>query len=159
VRVIPADAAYREAWLAMRLALWPECPADESARETDGILRSSREAAFLALDGSGCAVGFAEVSMRDYADGCRSRPVGYMEGIYVVPGLRRHGVGRALVGACEEWARSKGCSEMGSDARVANADSQGFHRAVGFREVERQVVFAKGLGRGWPPSGREIVCE
>jgi aminoglycoside 6'-N-acetyltransferase I len=146
VRIVPADATRRDAWLALRLALWPDCPRPESALEIEGILRSCREAAFLALDDAGAAAGFAEVSTRPYADGCHASPVGYLEGIYVVPGSRNRGVGRALVRECERWARSKGCSEMGSDALLDNTGSQAFHRAAGFREVERQVVFAKSLG-------------
>lgn len=55
---IRADTAHRDAWLAMRRALWPECPADESVQEIAGILRSYREAVFLALEESGRAIGF-----------------------------------------------------------------------------------------------------
>ena len=67
--IVPADERWREAWLRMRVALWPECPRDESSDEIARILQSDREAAFPAMDSTGAAVGFAEVSTREYADG------------------------------------------------------------------------------------------
>jgi len=44
-------------------------------------------------------VGFVEVSLRPYAEGCDTRPVGYLEGGYVAPEWRGQGIGRALVEA------------------------------------------------------------
>ena len=130
----------------MRLALWPECPRDESAGEIRRTLASAREAAFLAVGDSGEAVGFAEVSTREYVDGCRTSPVGYLEGIYVRPEHRKRGVATELVRAGESWALARGCTEMGSDARIGNERSISFHKAAGFRETERQVVFLKEIG-------------
>ena len=148
MKIIPADEARRDAWLALRRALWPTCTAAESAQEIAGILRSHREGAFLALHESGTLVGFAELSTREYVDGCHSSPVGYLEGIYVAPGYRNRGVGRALVAVGEAWAKSKGCAEMGSDTLLDNTESQAFHRSVGFREAERHVVFVKSINHG-----------
>ena len=90
-------------------------------------------------------VGFAEVDLRPSADGCRSSPVGYLEGWYVRPGFRRRGVGKALVRAAEEWAREQGCSEMASDTEVGNKTSQDAYRALGYEEVNRLVHFRRDL--------------
>ena len=145
MKIVPMEKKLEADWLAMRLALWPECPREDSLDEIWRIRHSDREAAFLALTDSDVVAGFAEVSTREYVDGCQSTPVGYLEGIYIRPEYRKSGAGAALVQAVEAWARAQGCIEMGSDARIDNLDSIAFHHAVGFRETERQVVFLKEL--------------
>ena len=129
----------------MRLALWPECLRSDSQKEIEEVLSSERTTAFIALDGDR-AVGFAEVSTRDYVEGCTTRPVGYLEGIYVHPDFRKKGIARVLVRTAESWSRSKGCKEFCSDARVEDEASVAFHSSVGFRETDRQIVFLKTIG-------------
>ena len=131
----------------MRQALWPS-DAGEHAREIaaffDGDRRTLAEV-LLAVDDAGTAVGFAELSIRPYAEGCSSDRVAYLEGWYVEPEARREGVGTALVAAAEEWARAQGCTEMGSDTEITNVGSAAAHRRVGFGEVERIICFRKAL--------------
>ena len=57
----------------------------------------------------------------------------------------RRGGARALLAACEDWARARGCREFASDCELDNEASIGFHRAVGFAEANRIVCFAKRL--------------
>ena len=78
-------------------------------------------------------------------NGAQSSPVGFLEGLYVVPRARRNGVARALVAEVGRWARDFGCSELASDAALANAASHAVHRALGFEETERVVFFRKQL--------------
>lgn len=106
---------------------------------------SQRNVVFVAATDRGRLAGFVEASIRDWAEGCSTRPVGYIEGWYVVPEYRRSGVGRQLIDAAEQWARSRGCSEMGSDALLDNVISYAAHRALGYREVERVVAFSKKI--------------
>lgn len=92
------------------------------------------------------AVGFVEVALRtDYVNGTSSSPVGFIEGIYVIPSARQQGVARALVQMAEAWARTNGCREMASDARIENEASHAMHRALGFVETMRVVYFHKDL--------------
>ena len=109
-------------------------------------LTSSPEAAcFLAFDGAK-AVGFAQCQLRhDYVEGCDTSPVGFLEGIYVDDAHRRGGVARALLSACEDWARSVGCTEFASDCELDNHDSLAWHLKAGFEEVNRTIWFAKKL--------------
>jgi aminoglycoside 6'-N-acetyltransferase I len=141
-RATPAD---QQAWLELRQALWPDCSHDEHLAEINDTLAADGETALVAESLTGELLGFAEVSLRPFAVGCKSGPVGYLEGWYVRPHDRRRGVGRALVAAAEEWARNEGCTEMASDAVVENHTSQSAHRAIGYEDAGRLVCFRKLL--------------
>ena len=93
-------------------------------------------------------VGFAEATLRhDHVNGCATSPVGFLEGLYVLPGQRRHGAGRALVVAVEAWAAGLGCSELASDTGLGNTAARLVHGALGFAETEQVVFFRKVLRR------------
>lgn len=144
-RATRIDAA---AWLRMREALWPEDDLKWHAAEIEQFFAGKLDMpleVLVAIDGFGELVGFAELSIRRYAEGCVTNRVGYLEGWYVDPAHRRHGIGRALVLAAEVWARGQGCTEFGSDALLENDVSAAAHRALGFEEVERIRCFKKVL--------------
>jgi aminoglycoside 6'-N-acetyltransferase I len=101
---------------------------------------------FVAETADGRLAGFAEVDLRSHADGCNpARPVGYLEGWYVGQEYRRHGIGRLLVAAAEDWARNHGCVEMASDTWIDNEVSQACHETLGFEVVDRCVHYRKGI--------------
>jgi aminoglycoside 6'-N-acetyltransferase I len=127
------------------MALWDDCPAEQQVREMEEILVSDTEEVFVAERSGGGLCGFVEAAIRSWAIGCEARPVGYVEGWYVDADTRRRGVGRALVEAAEEWARSRGCRQMASDAQIGNEISHQAHGAIGYEEVARLVLFKKGL--------------
>jgi aminoglycoside 6'-N-acetyltransferase I len=132
----------------MRQALWPEDGPGDHPREIAQYFAGGTRtpaAVLLAVDESGTAVGFVELSIRPYAEDCRTDHVGYLEGWYVVPEARRRGVGRALVAAAEQWARAQGCSEFASDAVIDNEISAAAHHALGFTETARLRCFRKSL--------------
>jgi aminoglycoside 6'-N-acetyltransferase I len=131
----------------MREQLWP----DESGSHTleisqyfQGALRNPLHV-LVAASASGRLIGFAELSIRNYAEDCETDRVAYLEGWYVEPDARRLGVGRALIEAAEEWARSQGCTEFGSDALIDNAVSADAHRSLGFEETGQIRTFKKLL--------------
>ncbi len=131
----------------MRTELWPDGAADH-ASEIAAFFAGSASmplAVLIACDEEGAAVGFAELSIRNYAESAISDRVAYLEGWYVDPAARRRGVGRALIAAAEGWARSQGCREFGSDADIDNAISALAHAAVGFTETARIRCFLKTL--------------
>jgi aminoglycoside 6'-N-acetyltransferase I len=139
-----ADAA---AWCALRAALWPEADRDELRAEADAHFAGGGlvAAIFLWESPNRQLLGMIELSLRPYADGCVSSPVPYVEGWYVVPSARGHGIGRALMDAAEDWARAQGHTEMASDVLIANAPSETAHKALGFDEVERVIHLRKVL--------------
>lgn len=136
-------------WERMREALWPSAPGEHAGDIASFFSGARRDPAevLLAVDDAGRALGFAEMSIRPYAEGCDSGHVAYLEGWFVEEPARRMGVGTALVQAVEEWGRAQGCTELGSDAEIQNGDSLAAHRSVGFTEVERIVCFRKRLDR------------
>jgi aminoglycoside 6'-N-acetyltransferase I len=137
----------RAEWLRMRKALWEDCPDEQQVRETEEIQASDTEEVFVIERPDGGLSGFLEASIRSWAIGCDSRPVGYVEGWYVDPDMRRPGEGRALVEAAEAWARARGCRQMASDAELWNTVSHQAHEALGYEETVRPVLFKKDLDR------------
>jgi aminoglycoside 6'-N-acetyltransferase I len=134
------------AWRHLRSCLWPDSSEEDLAREAAEILAESRRNAVLvAVTGNGDLAGFIEISIRDWAEGCHTRPVGYIEGWYVAPEQRRSGIGRRLVEAAEQWALGRGCTEMGSDADLTNQVSRLAHGRLGYEEVDQVVLFRKAL--------------
>lgn len=146
IQVRPVAPADSDAWVRMRCALWPEGSEVEHRREVArffaGELRDPLQA-LIAIDGAGRPLGFAELSIRSYAEDCLTDRVAYLEGWYVVPESRRRGVGGALVRAAEEWARAQGCAEFASDALLDNHVSAAAHTALGFQETVQLRCFRK----------------
>jgi aminoglycoside 6'-N-acetyltransferase I len=137
-RYQPVD---RQAYQALRKKLWPDC----TDADNDSWFAREDATSFLAFRADGSMCGFVEVGSRPYAEGCDSSPVGYIEGWWVDADMRRRGVGRALIDAAEDWCRSKGWTEVASDALIDNEVSHASHRALGYAEVERLVTFRKTL--------------
>lgn len=145
----PADAPE---WLRMRMTLWTDASAEEEAAQIAHFLADpprpllpTLHAVFVCPRPEGGLCGVVEVSIRPYADGCETNNVGYLEAWYVDPDWRGRGIGRALVRAAEEWARSQGCQEMASDADLDNLISQQAHQRLGYEETGRVVQFCKPL--------------
>lgn len=125
--------------------LWPDHTEEEMMGEFHALLDSGDAAVFLAFAGE-TALGFAQCQLRrDYVEGTETSPVGYLEGIYVSDGFRKQGVAKALLAACEGWAKAKGCAEFASDCELDNAASLRFHLNLGFQEANRIICFTKKI--------------
>ena len=119
--------------------------ADE--REIDGYLAAdpNRAVVLVADHENGKLSGFVEVGTRDYAEGCSSSPVPYIEAWYVDADVRRSGLGGELLAAAEDWARVRGFTEIASDTESHNAVSIAAHQALGYEVVETIVCFRRDL--------------
>lgn len=134
-------------WLRLRQLLWDETPEEHHRDEMLDILDHPEFQLVIVADGGdGKLIGFLEVSIRPFAEDCDTENVGYLEGWFVEPEFRRTGVGRNLVANAEQWARSRGCTEMASDAELGNEDSIEAHRQLGYEETSRLVHLRKELG-------------
>jgi aminoglycoside 6'-N-acetyltransferase I len=147
MRIRAVGQSERSAWERMRERLWPAQPG-EHAGEIDryfaGNLAEPVEV-LLAFNERGEAIGFIELSIRAYAEGCISDRVAFIEGCYVEPAERRQGVGAALVRAAESWARSQGCPDLASDTEIDNHASIAAHLALGFADAGTIRCFKKSL--------------
>jgi aminoglycoside 6'-N-acetyltransferase I len=134
-------------WLDFRVALWPDGSADEHrAYMAISLAQPERFLQLMMYDEHRQPIGFIEGSIRaDYVNGTETSPVGFVEGVYVVPAQRRRGIARQLFAAIADWAKARGCRELASDALIENESSQRAHRALGFRETERVVYYTKKL--------------
>jgi len=131
----------------MRQVLWP-LPAGVNAAEIAAFFAGDRRdptEAFLAVDGSGVPIGFAETTIRSHAEGCEPGRIAYLEAWFVDEGWRGRGVGAALLRAVEAWGRAQGCRELASDTEIENMDSTAAHRALGFDVVMEIRCFRKSL--------------
>jgi methyltransferase (TIGR00027 family) len=149
--VRPVTSADAERWSDLRAALWPDQPRAELAAEARAYLDGRGfmlETVLVAVHDTGGVIGFAELSLRPYAEGCATTPVAFLEGWFVVPERRGLGVGRALVAAAEAWGRERGCREFASDTTIDNTESAAAHAALGFEEVEQVRCFRKSLTSG-----------
>lgn len=120
--------------------LWQDVT-DEHFKE----LTSSKKISFMKKVGEEY-VGFIDCSIRrEYVEGCKTKNVGYLEGIYVLPDFRRRGYADELVKSFEKWAKSKNCKEVASDTQIVNYDSIKFHIKLGYEAKATVVHFAKEL--------------
>jgi len=135
------------AWARMRCALWPKSKLihrEDIRKFFKGLSQEPLEV-FFAVAGKSTLIGFIELSIRPYADGCTSDRVAYIEGWYTVPKMRGLGVGTALVRKAEQWAAANKCLELASDTEIANTTAAKAHKSVGFSETSRIVCFKKVL--------------
>lgn len=132
-------------WVQMATVLWPDDPVPLLADEFRGALADDEQVCYIcSIDGNDA--GFVTASLRrEHVPGAESKPVGYLEGLFVYAQHRRRGVARELVGRAEEWARARGCREMGSDTWDWNKDSERFHNSVGYHTYETLMHFIKKL--------------
>jgi aminoglycoside 6'-N-acetyltransferase I len=147
IRVRPAQFDDLNAWLDMRHSLWPECSRDEHRYELEAFFNGSvhePQAVLLAAD-EAMIVGFAELSIRPYAEGCNSDRVAFLEGWYVSPAARQRGVGAALIEGAERWGIEQGCTEFASDSQLDNDLGRAGHLHCGFTEVTVIRCYRKKL--------------
>jgi aminoglycoside 6'-N-acetyltransferase I len=133
-------------WFRLRRKLWDATSdEDHQAEMLDIIDHVETQFVVVAEAGGGKLAGFLEASIRPFVEDCDSDNVGYLEGWFVDPEYRRHGLGRALVTAAEEWARDRGATEMASDAEIGNDQSLTAHMRLGYEETSRLVHLRKEL--------------
>jgi aminoglycoside 6'-N-acetyltransferase I len=146
----PIASPDRSEWLRLLHGLHPELSAADHIPSIDAFLSNHSigelipATVFVAEREDGRLGGFLELSVRNYAEGCRG-DTPYVESWYVDEDLRGTGVGRALMEAAERWARDRGYADLASDALLENSLSHAAHEALGFDIVERIVVFRKSL--------------
>lgn len=126
--------AYRQFYeQAPDLALSTEFIAERMARQESHIL--------LALDEQSSAIGFCQL----YPSFCSvlAQPIFTLYDLYVAPEARQLGVGRRLLQAAEELARSHGVARLDLTTARNNHSAQSLYRALGWELDEVFLGFNK----------------
>lgn len=140
-----AEAQDLPALAELGAQLWQNHTAAELSEEFSETMLHKDAAFFLAYVDL-IPVGFAQCQLRhDYVEGTGTSPVGYLEGIFVAEQYRKNGIAKALLSACETWAKEQGCREFASDCELGNTRSLRFHLHTGFTEANRIICFVKDL--------------
>ena len=105
------------------------------------ILDGCKRKGWSALLPDQSPVGFAEISIRDYANGCRAQPVPFLDGIWVIKPYRRQGVVFALVKTIKRDCQAKGLTELYLSAYIKNTVSHSAHQSWGLDETDCVVFF------------------
>ncbi len=149
MNIIQARPSDKREWLAMRCILWPSSSEQHSQQIDnyfDGCSNDIVEA-LLVLRGNGQVAGFIELNIRNFAEGSTEFKIPYVEGWFVKKEFRGNGLGKSLMCAAEQWAKSLGFKEIASDTEIDNHKSIAMHNHLGYKEVERVVCFIKKLDR------------
>lgn len=108
----------------------PTDSVDVLIKRFERILRLDGVVALLA----GTADGFALLTLRPaiWFDG----PVAQLEELYVVPGLRDHGIGTELIQLARGLVAESGAPELHINVDEVDADTRRFYERHGFTNVE-----------------------
>jgi ribosomal protein S18 acetylase RimI-like enzyme len=131
---------FRETNTAAVAALWATVFPDDPPHNAPAIVIPKKlavqpELFFVAED----AGQIAGTIMAGY-DGHR----GWLYTVAVDPGLRRRGIGSALVRHAEAALRSLGCPKVNLQVRASNAEVVAFYRTLGY-DVEERISMGKRL--------------
>lgn len=133
-------AAARAADEAAVVALWQRCgltrPWNPPVADFRRALEEASSAVLVWRAGEAIA---GSVMVGD--DGHR----GWIYYLAVSPEQRRHGIGRALMTAAEDWLRARGVAKLQLMVRDGNDAALRFHAALGL-EVQQVAVLGKFLG-------------
>jgi GNAT superfamily N-acetyltransferase len=92
---------------------------------------------FLAENEQGERLGFATVSHSTHFTGESQAYIGELATSEVA---ERQGVGKALVQACEQWAREQGYRILSLATGAANEQARGFYRHMGYLDEDVTLV-------------------
>ena len=91
---------------------------------------------------SGKVVGWIDLAVSRHL---ASEPRGEICGLVVSSEVRSCGVGGLLVERAEQWARSRGLTEMLVRSRITREDAHRFYLREGYTRVKTSAVFTKEL--------------
>jgi GNAT superfamily N-acetyltransferase len=88
---------------------------------------------WIAENEEGERVGFATVSHSTHFTG---QPQAYIGELAAAESTEGHGVGSALLNACEQWAREQGYTILTLSTGAANARALRFYKHLGFQDED-----------------------
>jgi GNAT superfamily N-acetyltransferase len=139
IREITPDDAAAAANLSGELGY--QVSAEAMRPRIESLLGLPDQAVYVACLG-GDVVGWIDLAVSRHL---ASEPRGEICGLVVSSEVRSRGVGRLLVERAEEWAVSKGLTEMLVRSRIAREDAHRFYLREGYTRIKTSAVFTKKL--------------
>jgi ribosomal protein S18 acetylase RimI-like enzyme len=146
-------------WLAVA-ALLAELGRPDVLAETDSDRHREAYEEYLArpdtvalvAEDAGRVVGFVDMEYRSRLN--FSSPQAWIPDLIVTTRVRSRGAGKALLAACQERARTRGCFAVSLESANWRERAHAFYEREGMKNVS--ASFAKLLQEGeWPPPPRE----
>jgi ribosomal protein S18 acetylase RimI-like enzyme len=112
--------------------------AEARANLIPGLIKHGGARVFLAFEENEpvglalCFIGFSSF---------RAKPLINIHDIAVSPQARGRGIGRQLLNAVEQDARTLGCCKVTLEVRSDNVRAQGVYRAAGFKSSQPETFF------------------
>ena len=72
-------------------------------------------------------------------------PFAEISGLVVNEKLRSHGIGKALLDAAEDWARSVGCAAISVNSNIIRDQAHHFYVSNKYELIKTQKTFRKSL--------------
>ncbi|MEW6195957.1 MAG: GNAT family N-acetyltransferase [Bacteroidota bacterium] len=149
MKIRRAEISDRDEWARMRNTLWPGSLV-EHIKEIDEFFSNKSKIikeVFVLDTGNNMLGGFLELNTRNMIEINDTDIVPFVEGWFVDEALRRKGYGKQLMAAAEKWSCKNGYDKLISDTEFNNINGISAHKALGFEEVGRTVLFIKKLNK------------
>jgi GNAT superfamily N-acetyltransferase len=139
IREVTPDDAAAAANLSGELGY--QVSADAIRERIESVLERPDQAVYVACL-SGNVVGWIDLAVTHHlASGSRVE----ICGLVVSSEVRSRGIGRLLVERAEQWAVSKGLTDMLVRSRSTREDAHRFYLREGYTRVKTSAVFTKNL--------------
>lgn len=114
-------------------------PPSEDDREFLCTALTSEKRHFLVAELDDQVAGFltASILKNESVPFLTKQPICKVGTVVVHEDYRSQGIGRALMHACEEWARTRGAAELQLEVMEFNADAQRLYLELGFETKSR----------------------
>ncbi|MDO5505221.1 MAG: GNAT family N-acetyltransferase [Pseudoxanthomonas suwonensis] len=118
-------------------------PAASIAQRLNKLLARPDHAVFVCADDDGNVLGWASAEQRltlatgDYIE---------LAGLVVEEGMRRRGIGAALVTAVEAWCRRRGVEDIFVRSNTVREQAHAFYQRMGYEHGKTQHAYRHRLG-------------
>jgi ribosomal protein S18 acetylase RimI-like enzyme len=121
--------------LTVGVAPWRDADAVRTAVRgwVSGAISGSGDGPVWVAELGGAVVGFVHAGERAHFSGERD---GYVGELVVAEAAERHGIGRALLAAAEDWAAGRGLRRLSLETGAANTTARAFYAALGYQEED-----------------------
>lgn len=120
---------------------YPTSPETMAARLND-VLSDSMRIVFVADPGNGHAAGYIQASRHVSIE---VDPLVEIDGLVVSQNHRRQGIGKMLIAAVEDWARSLGILTVRLHTNIIREEAHRFYKDLGFIINKTQYSMVKKL--------------